>query len=552
MSKQELLNSLYGIDNLITVSITIPAADWQSLMHAEPHGGRCNFSFVGDRFDWYKATSVTISGSKFPLGTSTFADVGIIKKSYCGSFSTVKPSLRLDFSKNIPSNEDLAESIFGTKLLVLNNSIQDPSYVRQTLGYELFHQAGLPYARCNYAKVLVNGTNMGIYVNLEPYKKSFLKNQFLGNEKGNLYELEVGEDLDPAIVASGKISFESGITDNAKDLAIAAAQIAENGLVGVKRIVDYPAFVKLFAMETLLKHWDGFTANTNNTYIYNDVVAVKEPTMNNVKFKFIPCGLDQILQEGRNFEVGARAIMARLIRDDEVGKKELFEGIRNLANGIFGKANWENVLKPYIARVESLLASAGVAPTGEINTVRNQIKLIRSGAFQLIGEFPSEPTLFLNRSVNNCFHASNSEFIPPGSPSTNPQEVYHYAPTSVPSDSWTVIPSSSAPNTIKLRNLAYSTFLRGDSTIKTPSGKLNIYASRTDPDSASNDEGNKFVVEPSGGFAGEKWIKTGYFRLKSKATGGWVAFSESDFTPGGKKEVCQVGEKEGAAVLWLG
>ncbi|KAG4442497.1 hypothetical protein IFR05_001997 [Cadophora sp. M221] len=544
MSKQDLLNSLYGIDNLVTVNITMPAQDWQALMHAEPHGGRCNFGFVGDRFDWFKATSVTISGSKFPQ-SGTFANVGIIKKSYCGSFSTTKPSLRLDFAKNVAANEDAAENLFGTKTLTLNNSVQDSSFVRQTLGYELFRQAGLPYARCNYAKVVVNGNNMGIYVNLEPYKKQFLKNLFVGNDKGNLYELEVGEDLDPAIVAAGKISFESGVAPDGKDLAIAAAQIAQNGLVGGKRIVDYPQFLKLFAMETLLKHWDGFTINTNNTYIYNDVVAVANPTMNNVKFKFIPCGLDQILQEGRNFEIGGKAIMARLIRNDAAGKADLFAAIRNYANTIFGKTNVENSLKPYIGRVETLLANAGVMPTGEINTVRNQIKLVRSGAFQLLGEFPPEPTVFLNRSIGDCFHASNTEFIPPNSPPTNPQEVYHYQPTNVPSDNWSVLPSK-AP-TIKFKNQAYGTWLHADATVKTPSGKPNVYAARNDPD-----DGNNFVVEPSGNFGADPWTKTGYFRLKSAVTGNYVGFSDLDLTPNGKKEVIQTGDSTQAAVLFLG
>lgn len=389
MSKQDLINSLYDIENLVTVSITMPAQDWQNLMQAEPRGGRCNFGYIGDRFDWFKATSVTISGSKFPK-SGTFADVGIIKKSYCGSFSTTKPSLRLDFARNIDANEDAAESLFGTKTLTLNNSVQDSSYVRQALGYELFRQAGLPYARCNLAKVVVNGNNMGIYVNLEPYKKQFLKNLFMGNDKGNLYELEVGEDLDPAIVAAGKISFESGVAPDQKDLVIAASQIATNGLVGAKRIVDYPSFIKLFAMETLLKHWDGFTINTNNTYIYNDVVAIANPTMNNVKFKFIPCGLDQILQEGRNFEIGGKAIMARLIRNDTTGKANLFAAIRSYANTLFSKNNYETTLKPFISRMETILSSNGIMPTGEISTVKKQLQLIRSGAYQLIGEFPPE------------------------------------------------------------------------------------------------------------------------------------------------------------------
>ena len=36
----------------------------------------------------------------------------------------------------------------------LHNSIQDPSYIRQTLGYYLFGKAGLPHSRANYANVV--------------------------------------------------------------------------------------------------------------------------------------------------------------------------------------------------------------------------------------------------------------------------------------------------------------------------------------------------------------------------------------------------------------
>ena len=43
-------------------------------------------------------------------------------------------------------------------------------------------------------------------------------------------------------------------------------------------------FIKLYAMEFFLKHWDGYTGNTNNTYIYNDVKAVAAPGVNDVKF----------------------------------------------------------------------------------------------------------------------------------------------------------------------------------------------------------------------------------------------------------------------------
>lgn len=44
MSKtQDRLNRFYEIDNLITVNITMPPDEWESLMACEPRGGICNF-----------------------------------------------------------------------------------------------------------------------------------------------------------------------------------------------------------------------------------------------------------------------------------------------------------------------------------------------------------------------------------------------------------------------------------------------------------------------------------------------------------------------------
>ena len=60
-------------------------------------------------------------------------------------------------------------------------------------------------------------------------------------------------------------------------------------------MLDLDQFIKLYAMEFFLKHWDGYSDNTNNTYIYNDVNAVESPGAGNVKFKMIPWGIDQIL-----------------------------------------------------------------------------------------------------------------------------------------------------------------------------------------------------------------------------------------------------------------
>jgi hypothetical protein len=150
--QQQALDSFYALDNVITVKITMPQADWDAVRNEEPDGGRCNFEWTGGgRFTWRKATSVEISGTKFPK-KATFTDVGVKKKSFCGSIDSDKPCLHIDFGKFGDANVPAIEALIGSRYVTLNNSIQDKSYIKQTLGYRLLDMAGLPNSRCNYER----------------------------------------------------------------------------------------------------------------------------------------------------------------------------------------------------------------------------------------------------------------------------------------------------------------------------------------------------------------------------------------------------------------
>ncbi|KAF2111837.1 coth protein-domain-containing protein [Lophiotrema nucula] len=536
--KQALCDKFYDIDNLITIAVSMTTMDWQALKDAQPRGGRCNTDFTGDRYDWFKA-NITVSGSKYPKSTS-FPGVGIIKKSYCGSFSTSKPAFRLDFGK-FTDNGDAIVGLIGTKNVTLNNSIQDSSYVRQPLGYELFRQAGLPYCRCNFAKVVVNGTNMGVYVNVEPIKKRLLQHCFAGNDEGNAYEIEIGEDLDPTVVNAGRISFE-GFSDhkNLADLKLAASKVASEGLSGAKQVIDWDQFLKLYAMEFLLKHWDGYTTNKNNTYLYNDTKPVENPTTSNVKFKFIPSGIDQILQEDRDFVLGGSSILGLLMRTDfqkgsnSTEKMKFYGVMRNYATTIFDRDNYEKVLTPLIDRMETRLTGAGVTGISDkISIVKKQLKLVKSGAICMMAELPTGSVHVLNRTTLDCMHASNTEFVAGGSVPNGPFEVYHTQPSDALADRWYV---QSADNKfhVKFKNRQYGTWLRCDKSVKTPGDALNVYAAHDDPN-----DGNNFAMRFTGNKDDSAWHYSGFFVLQSAVTNNYVGFSDSDLTSKGRKEVLQ-------------
>ena len=198
-------------------------------------------------------------------------------------------------------------------------------------------------------------------------------------------------------------------------------------------VIDVSQFIRFFAMEFLLKHWDGYTDNRNNTYIYNDVKAVANPTVSNVNFEFIPWGLDQILQEDKKFQVDDDSVLGELVRQNDDKLNQLKNEIRNYANTIFDRDNYENDLTPYINKMESILISAGIpGVSSEIGMVRRQLKLVKSGAFQFIDEFPTDSVFLLDKETDECVHASNTEPVGSGF------EVYHRTPTTSRSDRWYV------------------------------------------------------------------------------------------------------------------
>ena len=142
VQQQQALDSLYAIGNVLTIKVTMPQTDWDAVRTEQPAGGVCNFQWTGgSRYTWRKATSVEISGTSFPAQTM-FTQVGVKKKSFCGSINSDKPCLHIDFGKFSKANVPVIEALIGSRYLTLNNTIQDRSYIRQPLGYKLLAMAG--------------------------------------------------------------------------------------------------------------------------------------------------------------------------------------------------------------------------------------------------------------------------------------------------------------------------------------------------------------------------------------------------------------------------
>ena len=174
-----ILNDLFPVDRVLDVQITVDRKDWDTIRfqsrNFETEFQEKRMLQPIDSPYTYVGASISIDGFEFP-------QVGIRKKGFFGSQNSYRPSLKIKLN-----HFDKKGGIGGLTNLTFNNNQQDSSLMSQFMSYALFNQVGSPAPRCAYAKVTVNGNNLGIYSHVETVRKPLLKRAF-GNDEGVLYE----------------------------------------------------------------------------------------------------------------------------------------------------------------------------------------------------------------------------------------------------------------------------------------------------------------------------------------------------------------------------
>lgn len=260
---------------VLAVDITMPAADWETLRNQgrdmSALATECNSARAKKPYRAFKA-KVTIDGT-------SMADVAVRKKGFMGSLSVLRPSLKLRFDAHVKG-----QRFAGMRRMTLNNNKQDRALVRQCLIYKVFRDAGLPAPLCNFARVTLNGKSLGVYTHVEPIKKPFLRRAF-GDDTGALFEGQLSD-----FVSGWSASFQpKSKPPNDGPAPITALSTAlqkpdAEVVAAVSAVMDYRSFLTFWAIENLVGHWDGYSNNRNNYYIYNNP--------RDSKIHFVPWGAD--------------------------------------------------------------------------------------------------------------------------------------------------------------------------------------------------------------------------------------------------------------------
>lgn len=195
-----------------------------------------------------------------------------------------KKSFKIDF------REFGGKKFFEYKKFNLKANANDPSLVREALSLQQYRELNVPAARTHHVKLFINDEYMGVYLNVEQVDDVFLSMRF-GHDDGYMYKCNWGANLDNPAQALDDVMFESEInksTDTRVEISQFIQQLSQTDDAGfvamIEQAFDVDNYLRQLAVEALIGHWDGYSYNQNNFYLfYNGLTG---------KVHFLPYDVD--------------------------------------------------------------------------------------------------------------------------------------------------------------------------------------------------------------------------------------------------------------------
>lgn len=246
--------NFYDLNTIQEIRLTFTDPNWhQQLLFSD---------------EYIPAQSVAINGI-------VLENVGVKYKGN-SSFSTSNLKNPFHIELDTYQNQDYQ----GIKDIKLSNVFYDPSFIRETLSYNILNQY-MHAPRANYANVYVNNVLIGLYVNTESITKTFVKKHFGTNthpffkaailgganlnstNKPNL--LYLGEEQ-ALYSARFEINSETGWQD-----LINLTNVLNNNTPQIETVLDIDSTLWMLAFNNVLVNLDSYTGLLNhNYYLYQD------------------------------------------------------------------------------------------------------------------------------------------------------------------------------------------------------------------------------------------------------------------------------------------
>lgn len=293
---------MFQPQTMVEIDLDIPPASVQALEEEEDHG------------DYHPAEFSLSTPAGTPAGvdpTSTPLKIEVkLKGHFNSSFRplTEKAAFKLKFNKT--------ERYLGLKKMTLNNMVEDPSMIHETLAYSLYRAVGVPASHTGYAYLRVNGEDYGVYLNIETLDDLAMEKRFedaFQEPPQHLYEGESGHDVLPGEA----FEFEVDEGEEAERSDLEALIAAVNSAAGpewlpqVTTVADLREMTRMWAVDKYAGFWDGYAgqegaSQPNNYYLYSDPLGV---------FQMFPWGTDETWERHLSFDGPAGVMFTRCLAD---------------------------------------------------------------------------------------------------------------------------------------------------------------------------------------------------------------------------------------------
>ena len=284
-------------------------------------------------YNWYRA-DIEVDGV-------SLLDVGIRKKGFVGSQYSPVPALKIKTDKYVKG-----QFLGDTERITLNNNGGVIPRMAACLTYEIFAAAGYPAPRCNMANVMVNGQPKGPYVHVEAIKKRFLRHAF-GNNTGSLYE---GTHTDFVKAWLPRWECKTGDTDTSYAPLAGVAQALQkpdDELVdALSAVLNIDRYITFWALEALVNHLDGYSADRNNFYVYFDPTDADRAV-------FIPWGADKTFLGDFSLDGYLTADLPRRLSRIPAIAARMENELKRLLNEVWDEAVLLESIDCYSAQVKS-------------------------------------------------------------------------------------------------------------------------------------------------------------------------------------------------------
>ena len=164
-SVKEYETTLFDTSKVHTINIEMD--DWQGFLDTCTN-------------EEYETCSVEIDGEV--LSNVAIRAKGNTSLTQVESYGNDRYSFKIEFD-----HYDDSINYKGLDKLCLNNIIQDNTYMKDYLTYQMMGYFGVDAPICSFVNITVNGENWGLYLAVEAVEESFLERNY-GNDYGELYK----------------------------------------------------------------------------------------------------------------------------------------------------------------------------------------------------------------------------------------------------------------------------------------------------------------------------------------------------------------------------